>query len=43
MLNAYSLKLLILRERSHSSFAHDNAPGDLIPQMQALNLLEKIH
>ena len=25
---------------SHSSFADDKAPGDLIPQMQALNLLE---
>ena len=27
--------------RSHSSFTDDKAPGDLIPKMQALNLLEK--
>ena len=40
------VKLLIFRGsgacalRSHSSFADDKVPGDLIPKMQALNLLE---
>ena len=41
-----NVKLLIIRgiwgtPRSHCSLADDKAPGDLIPQMQLLNLQEK--